>query len=129
MLDVCAMHQFGLAVSAPQIETISARKNRSPRGAGLRGHTSAAAGDIDGAAKRARVSVLPGTGVNCFVMEALPVTMTGVCERWTGQHQTIQDAVSGGAFQTEDRVGLTRERSQSGCNNDGRHVGLTESSR
>ena len=88
------------------------------------------AGAIDVAAKRAKVAVL-GTGVNPgFVMDALPVTLTGVCERVDRiTVHRIQDArIRRLPFQQKIGSGLTREqfalRVQEGKV---RHVGLTES--
>src|SRR5947207_3207531 len=54
---------------------------------------AAVAKKIDALAKRARVAVL-GTGVNPgFVMDALPIALTGVCERVTSiEIDRVQDA-------------------------------------
>ena len=67
---------------------------------------------IDVAAKRAKVAVL-GTGVNPgFVMDALPVTLTGVCERVDRiTIDRIQDArIRRLPFQQKIGSGLTREQ-------------------
>ena len=85
---------------------------------------------IDGLAKKAKVAVL-GTGVNPgFCMDALPITLTGVCERVdTIRVERIQDAsVRRLPFQQKIGAGLTpaqfEEKVQGGSV---RHVGLTES--
>jgi hypothetical protein len=67
---------------------------------------------IDAAAKRARVAVL-GTGVNPgFVMDALPITLTGVCERVDRiSINRIQDAsIRRLPFQQKIGSGLTPEQ-------------------
>jgi len=85
---------------------------------------------IDAAARKAKVAVL-GTGVNPgFTMDALPITLTGVCERVdTIRVERIQDAsVRRLPFQQKIGAGLTAEQFQAKV--DGgrvRHVGLTES--
>jgi 2,4-diaminopentanoate dehydrogenase len=81
-------------------------------------------------AKKARVAVL-GTGVNPgFVMDALPIMLTGVCERVDGiRVDRVQDArVRRLPFQQKIGAGLTREQFQRKVD-DGRvrHVGLAES--
>jgi 2,4-diaminopentanoate dehydrogenase len=85
---------------------------------------------IDLAAKRARVAVL-GTGVNPgFVMDALPVTLTGVCERVDRiTINRIQDArIRRLPFQQKIGSGLTREQfAERVQRRTVRHVGLTES--
>jgi 4-hydroxy-tetrahydrodipicolinate reductase len=85
---------------------------------------------IDALARKARVAVL-GTGVNPgFTMDALPITLTGVCERVdTIRVERIQDAaVRRLPFQQKIGAGLTTEafaeKVESGSV---RHVGLTES--
>jgi 4-hydroxy-tetrahydrodipicolinate reductase len=81
-------------------------------------------------AKKARVAVL-GTGVNPgFVMDALPITLTGVCERVEAIHvDRIQDArIRRLPFQQKIGAGLTREQFQKKVDDASvRHVGLTES--
>lgn len=88
------------------------------------------ASQVDAMAKKAKVAVL-GTGVNPgFVMDTLPITLTGVCQHVDRLTITrIQDArirrlpfqqkigcgLAPGAFQEKVRQGLVR------------HVGLTES--
>jgi 2,4-diaminopentanoate dehydrogenase len=81
-------------------------------------------------AKRAKVAVL-GTGVNPgFTMDALPITLTGVCEHVDAiRVDRIQDArVRRLPFQQKIGAGLTREQFQKKVD-DGtvRHVGLAES--
>jgi 4-hydroxy-tetrahydrodipicolinate reductase len=85
---------------------------------------------IDNLAKKAGVAIL-GTGVNPgFVMDALPITLTGVCERVDAIHiDRIQDAsIRRLPFQQKIGSGLTPEefdeRVEGGTV---RHVGLTES--
>jgi 4-hydroxy-tetrahydrodipicolinate reductase len=85
---------------------------------------------IDTAARRAKVAVL-GTGVNPgFVMDALPVTLTGVCERVDRiTINRIQDArIRRLPFQQKIGCGLTREQFAHRVEQKTvRHVGLTES--
>jgi hypothetical protein len=85
---------------------------------------------IDTAARRAKVAVL-GTGVNPgFVMDALPVTLTGVCERVDRiTINRIQDArIRRLPFQQKIGSGLTREQFARRVEQKTvRHVGLTES--
>jgi 4-hydroxy-tetrahydrodipicolinate reductase len=85
---------------------------------------------IDELARRAKVAVL-GTGVNPgFVMDALPIMLTGVCERVDAIHvDRIQDARSRRLpFQQKIGCGLTREQFQKKVDDGSvRHVGLTES--
>jgi 2,4-diaminopentanoate dehydrogenase len=85
---------------------------------------------IDGLARKARVAIL-GTGVNPgFVMDALPITLTGVCERVDRiTVHRIQDArIRRLPFQQKIGSGLTPaqfgEQVRRGTV---RHVGLTES--
>jgi hypothetical protein len=86
--------------------------------------------EIDAAARKAKVAVL-GTGVNPgFTMDALPITLTGVCERVTAiTVNRIQDARSRRLpFQQKIGCGLTpREFQQRVDDGRVRHVGLTES--
>jgi len=85
---------------------------------------------IHAAAKKARVAVL-GTGVNPgFTMDALPITLTGVCERVDRiRIDRIQDArVRRLPFQQKIGAGLTREQFQKKVDDASvRHVGLAES--
>ena len=85
---------------------------------------------IHAMAKKAKVAVL-GTGVNPgFVMDALPIMLTGVCERVDAiRVNRIQDArIRRLPFQQKIGAGLTREQFLRKVD-DGtvRHVGLTES--
>jgi len=81
-------------------------------------------------AKKAKVAVL-GTGVNPgFVMDALPITLTGVCERVDAVRiDRVQDArIRRLPFQQKIGVGLTREQFQRKVDEGSvRHVGLAES--
>ncbi len=85
---------------------------------------------IHAMAKKARVAVL-GTGVNPgFVMDALPITLTGVCERVEAiRIDRIQDArIRRLPFQQKIGAGLTREQFQRKVDDGSvRHVGLAES--
>ena len=91
---------------------------------------AAAAKKIDAMARRARVAVL-GTGVNPgFVMDALPIALTGVCERVTAIHvDRVQDArIRRLPFQQKIGAGLTREQFMEKVKDGSvRHVGLAES--
>src|SRR5215204_4532980 len=81
-------------------------------------------------AKKSKVAIL-GTGVNPgFVMDALPVMLTGVCERVDAVRvDRIQDArIRRLPFQQKIGAGLTREQFQKKVDDGSvRHVGLTES--
>ena len=81
-------------------------------------------------AKKAKVAVL-GTGVNPgFVMDALPITLTGVCERVEALRiERVQDArIRRLPFQQKIGAGLTREQFQRKVDEGSvRHVGLAES--
>ena len=81
-------------------------------------------------AKKAKVAVL-GTGVNPgFVMDALPIMLTGVCERVEAiRVDRIQDArIRRLPFQQKIGAGLTREQFQKKVDDGSvRHVGLAES--
>jgi hypothetical protein len=81
-------------------------------------------------AKKAKVAVL-GTGVNPgFTMDALPITLTGVCERVDAiRVDRIQDArVRRLPFQQKIGAGLTREQFMRKVEDGSvRHVGLAES--
>ncbi len=85
---------------------------------------------LDEAARKAKVAVL-GTGVNPgFTMDALPITLSAVCERVDRvEVWRVQDArVRRLPFQQKIGAGLTREQFQKRVD-DGtvRHVGFTES--
>ena len=81
-------------------------------------------------AKKAKVAVL-GTGVNPgFVMDALPIALTGVCERVESiRVDRIQDArIRRLPFQQKIGAGLTREQFDKKVGDGSvRHVGLAES--
>jgi 2,4-diaminopentanoate dehydrogenase len=81
-------------------------------------------------AKKAKVAVL-GTGVNPgFVMDALPIALTGVCERVEAiRVDRIQDArIRRLPFQQKIGAGLTRDQFQRKVDDGSvRHVGLAES--
>src|SRR6476646_11825518 len=86
--------------------------------------------EIHQLAKKAKVAVL-GTGVNPgFVMDALPIMLTGVCERVEAVRiDRIQDArIRRLPFQQKIGAGLTREQFQAKVDDGSvRHVGLAES--
>jgi 2,4-diaminopentanoate dehydrogenase len=86
--------------------------------------------EIHQLAKKAKAAVL-GTGVNPgFVMDALPIALTGVCERVEAiRVDRIQDArIRRLPFQQKIGAGLTREQFQRKVDDASvRHVGLTES--
>ena len=81
-------------------------------------------------ARKAKVAVL-GTGVNPgFVMDALPITLTGVCERVEALRiDRVQDArIRRLPFQQKIGAGLTEEQFQKKVQDGSvRHVGLAES--
>jgi 2,4-diaminopentanoate dehydrogenase len=85
---------------------------------------------IDNWAKKAKVAVL-GTGVNPgFAMDALPIALTGVCERVDRiTVHRVQDArIRRLPFQQKIGAGLTTEQFQKKVDDGSvRHVGLTES--
>ncbi len=85
---------------------------------------------IDRMARKRKVAIL-GTGVNPgFVMDTLPITLTGVCERVDAiEVNRIQDAsIRRLPFQHKIGAGLTREQFQRRVNEGSvRHVGLGES--
>jgi 4-hydroxy-tetrahydrodipicolinate reductase len=85
---------------------------------------------IDALAKRSRVAVL-GTGVNPgFVMDALPIALTGVAERVDAiEIDRVQDArVRRLPFQQKIGAGLTRDAFDAGVKEGRiRHVGFAES--
>jgi hypothetical protein len=94
------------------------------------GKNRALARKIDALAKKARVAVV-GTGVNPgFAMDALPITLTGICERVDSiRVDRIQDARSRRLpFQQKIGSGLTTEQfAQKVKDGSVRHVGLAES--
>ena len=81
-------------------------------------------------ARKSKVAVL-GTGVNPgFVMDALPIMLTGVCQRVDSVRvDRVQDArIRRLPFQQKIGAGLTREQFQKKVDDGSvRHVGLTES--
>ena len=81
-------------------------------------------------AKKSKVAVL-GTGVNPgFVMDALPITLTGVCERVESLRiDRVQDArIRRLPFQQKIGAGLTRDQFlKKVADGSVRHVGLAES--
>ena len=85
---------------------------------------------IDQLARKAKVAVL-GTGVNPgFVMDALPIALTGICERVDSVRiDRVQDArVRRLPFQQKIGSGLTTEQFQKKVDDGSvRHVGLAES--
>jgi 4-hydroxy-tetrahydrodipicolinate reductase len=91
---------------------------------------AATAKKLDALAKRSRVAVL-GTGVNPgFVMDALPIALTGVCESVSAiEVDRVQDAsIRRLPFQQKIGAGLTREEFQAKVDDASvRHVGLAES--
>lgn len=94
------------------------------------GRNRALAKRIDELAKKAKVAVL-GTGVNPgFVMDALPIALTGICERVDSiRIDRVQDArVRRLPFQQKIGSGLTTTQFQRKVEDHSvRHVGLTES--
>src|SRR5215204_4409408 len=94
------------------------------------GKTRALAKKIDALAKKAKVAVV-GTGVNPgFAMDALPIALTGICERVDRVVvQRVQDArIRRLPFQQKIGAGLTTEQFQKKVDDGSvRHVGLTES--
>jgi 4-hydroxy-tetrahydrodipicolinate reductase len=94
------------------------------------GKNRALAKKIDALAKKARVAVV-GTGVNPgFAMDALPITLTGICERVDSiRVDRIQDARSRRLpFQQKIGSGLNREQFEQKVKDGSvRHVGLAES--
>lgn len=94
------------------------------------GKNRALAKKIDAMAKRAKVAVV-GTGINPgFAMDALPITLTGICERVDSiRVDRIQDARSRRLpFQQKIGSGLNTDQfAQKVKDGSVRHVGLTES--
>jgi 4-hydroxy-tetrahydrodipicolinate reductase len=85
---------------------------------------------LDALARKARTAVV-GTGVNPgFAMDALPITLTGICERVDAVRvDRIQDArIRRLPFQKKIGAGMTREEFADKVREGTvRHVGLTES--
>jgi 2,4-diaminopentanoate dehydrogenase len=94
------------------------------------GRNRALAKKIDTLAKKAKVAVV-GTGVNPgFAMDALPITLTGICERVDAiRVDRIQDARSRRLpFQQKIGSGLNKEQFEQKVKDGSvRHVGLAES--
>lgn len=94
------------------------------------GKNRALAKKIDTLARKAKVAVL-GTGVNPgFVMDALPIALTGLCERVDSiRIDRVQDArVRRLPFQQKIGSGLTTDQFQKKVEDQSvRHVGLAES--
>jgi hypothetical protein len=94
------------------------------------GKNRALAKKIDMLAKKAKVAVV-GTGVNPgFAMDALPITLTGICERVDSiRVDRIQDARSRRLpFQQKIGSGLNKDQfAQKVKDGSVRHVGLAES--
>ena len=94
------------------------------------GKNRALAKKIDAMAKKAKVAVL-GTGVNPgFAMDALPITLTGICERVDSiRVERVQDArIRRLPFQQKIGAGLNKEQFAKKVKDGSvRHVGLAES--
>jgi 4-hydroxy-tetrahydrodipicolinate reductase len=118
----------------PQIETVLSKKvaivSTTEELSYPVGKNKALAKKIDALAKKAKVAVL-GTGVNPgFAMDALPITLTGICERVDSiRVDRIQDARTRRLpFQQKIGSGLTKEQfAQKVKDGSVRHVGLAES--
>ena len=118
----------------PQIETVLKKKvaivSTTEELSYPVGKNRALAKRIDAMAKKARVAVL-GTGVNPgFAMDALPITLTGICEHVDSiRVDRIQDARSRRLpFQQKIGSGLNSEQfAQKVKDGSVRHVGLAES--
>jgi 4-hydroxy-tetrahydrodipicolinate reductase len=123
-----------LAKVVPQIEEILERRipvvSTTEELAYPTGKNRRLAKRIDAMARKAKVAVL-GTGVNPgFTMDALPITLTGVCESVNAIHiDRIQDASSRRLpFQQKIGAGLTTGQFQARvAAGTVRHVGLAES--
>jgi 4-hydroxy-tetrahydrodipicolinate reductase len=123
-----------LKATMPQIEGVLKRKvaivSTTEELSYPVGKNRALAKKIDALAKKARVAVV-GTGVNPgFAMDALPITLTGICERVDSiRVDRIQDARSRRLpFQQKIGSGLTTEQfAQKVKDGSVRHVGLAES--
>jgi len=118
----------------PQIETVLSKKvaivSTTEELSYPVGKNRALARKIDKLAKKAKVAVL-GTGVNPgFAMDALPITLTGICERVDSiRVDRVQDARSRRLpFQQKIGSGLNKEQfAQKVKDGSVRHVGLAES--
>jgi 4-hydroxy-tetrahydrodipicolinate reductase len=118
----------------PQIETVLKKKvaivSTTEELSYPVGKNRALAKKIDAFAKKYKVAVV-GTGVNPgFAMDALPITLTGICERVDSiRVDRIQDARSRRLpFQQKIGSGLTKEQfAQKVKDGSVRHVGLAES--
>ena len=123
-----------LKVVEPQVETILKARvpivSTTEEMAYPVGKNRRVAKRIDARARRAKVGVL-GTGVNPgFAMDALPIVLTGVCERVDAiRVERVQDAgVRRLPFQQKIGAGLTVEEFQARVEaGTVRHVGLAES--
>jgi hypothetical protein len=118
----------------PQIETVLKKKvaivSTTEELSYPVGKNRALAKKIDALAKKAKVAVV-GTGVNPgFAMDALPITLTGICERVDSiRVDRIQDARSRRLpFQQKIGSGLNKDQfAQKVKDGSVRHVGLAES--
>ena len=118
----------------PQIQTVLSKKvaivSTTEELSYPVGKNRALARKIDALAKKAKVAVV-GTGVNPgFAMDALPIMLTGICERVDSiRVDRIQDARTRRLqFQQKIGSGLTREQfAQKVKDGSVRHVGLVES--
>ena len=118
----------------PQIETVLKKKvaivSTTEELSYPVGRNRALAKKIDTLAKKAKVAVV-GTGVNPgFAMDALPITLTGICERVDSiRVDRIQDARSRRLpFQQKIGSGLNKEQFEQKVKEGSvRHVGLAES--
>lgn len=118
----------------PQIETVLKKKvaivSTTEELSYPVGKNRALAKKIDALAKKAKVAVV-GTGVNPgFAMDALPITLTGICERVDSiRVDRIQDARSRRLpFQQKIGSGLNKEQFAAKVKDGSvRHVGLAES--
>jgi len=118
----------------PQIQTVLSKKiaivSTTEELSYPVGKNRALAKKIDALAKKAKVAVV-GTGVNPgFAMDALPIMLTGICERVDSiRVDRVQDARTRRLpFQQKIGSGLTKEQfAQKVTDGSVRHVGLTES--
>lgn len=118
----------------PQIQTVLSKKvaivSTTEELSYPVGKNRALAKKIDALAKKAKVAVL-GTGVNPgFAMDALPITLTGICERVDSiRVDRIQDARTRRLpFQQKIGSGLNKEQFAKKVKDGSvRHVGLAES--
>jgi 4-hydroxy-tetrahydrodipicolinate reductase len=118
----------------PQIEAVLAKKvaivSTTEELSYPVGRNRALAKKIDKLAKKAKVAVV-ATGVNPgFAMDALPITLTGICERVDSVRvDRIQDARSRRLpFQQKIGSGLNKEQFEQKVKDGSvRHVGLAES--